>query len=225
MNLIKQTYLLLQHDFSIELRKKSTLFSIFLYVFSSSYFIYFLMNTQGALVHLEVKIWNILFWILLLFSTIQNIYKSTVGLTSARYLYYYTMFRPEAYILAKMIFQTIYTLLISIVSFIIFALLFGNPVVHYGLFFLSISLGSISFSIIYTLVINIAYHTSQSAILSSILGFPLTIPLVTFISRICKEAFFHQLSDHFVYNFLILMGFNVILIFLSVILYPYIWRD
>jgi len=225
MNIFHQSLLLLKHDIALELKKKSTLFSIFLYIFSSAYFIYFLMNTQGALVNLEVKVWNVLFWILLLFSTIQNIYKSTVGLTPSRYLYYYTLFSPEAYILSKMIFQSLFTIVISIVSFAVFAILFGNPIVNYSVFFLSIVLGSISFSIIYTLVISIAYHTSQSAILSSILGFPMTIPLVTFISRISKEAFFNQLSDHFVYNFSILMGFNIILIFLSVILYPYIWRD
>jgi hypothetical protein len=40
-----------------------------------------------------------------------------------------------------------------------------------------------------------------------------------------KEAFFTATSDNFWINLTILIGFNLIMVVLSVILYPYIWRE
>jgi heme exporter protein B len=65
----------------------------------------------------------------------------------------------------------------------------------------------------------------NNAVLTSILGFPLSIPLITLVSRLSKEAFFTATSDNFWINLTILIGFNLIMVVLSVILYPYIWRE
>ena len=215
----------LKFDFQREFRHRLSFLSIVLYVFSVTYLLYFLMNTQGALVKMEVKYWNVLFWVIVLFSTINELIAQFSKENEGIYLYYYTIIRPSSFILAKIVFHTIYSSIISLITFLIFTLWFGSPVENYSLILLSILIGSASFSILFTLTTAISKGLKNNAVLTSILGFPLSIPLITLVSKLSKEAFFQTTSDNFTINLAILIAFNIIMVVLSVILYPYIWRE
>ena len=183
------------------------------------------MNTQGALVKMEVKYWNVIFWIIVLFSTINQLIAQFSKENNQVYIYYYTLINPVCYILSKIIFHTIYSCFISLITFLIFCLWFGNPVENYSMILISIILGSSSFTILFTLTTAISKGLQNNAVLTSILGFPLAIPLITMVSKVSREAFFSTLSDNFMINCSILVAFNVLMLVLSVILYPYIWRE
>jgi len=223
--LINSIITFLKFDFQREFRHRLSFLSIVLYVFSVTYLLYFLMNTQGALVKMEVKYWNVLFWVIVLFSTINELIAQFSKENEGIYLYYYTIIRPSSFILAKIVFHTIYSSIISLITFLIFTLWFGSPVENYSLILLSILIGSASFSILFTLTTAISKGLKNNAVLTSILGFPLSIPLITLVSKLSKEAFFQTTSDNFTINLAILIAFNIIMVVLSVILYPYIWRE
>lgn len=174
---------------------------------------------------MEVKYWNIIFWLIILFSSINQLIAQFAKDSEGVYLYYYQLVHPSAFIVAKILFHTLYSVLLTVVTYFIFNLWFGSPVENHSLLLLSIVLGSMSFSILFTLTTALSKGLKNNAVLTSVLGFPLSIPLITLVSRISKEAFFTQTSDNFLNNLLILLGFNAIMLVLSVILYPYIWRE
>lgn len=216
---------LIKYDFQREFRQRLSFLSIVLYVFAITYLLYFLLNTQGALVKMEVKYWNVIFWVIVLFTSINELIAQFSKESEGLYLYYYTTIHPVHFILARLFFHTLYGLITAALTYFIFTLWFGSPVENYGLILLSIALGSSSFAILFTLTTALSKGLKNNAVLTSILGFPLCIPLITLVSRLSKEAFFSTTSDNFWINLTILIGFNLIMVVLSVILYPYIWRE
>lgn len=213
------------YDLKSEVRNRLSFLSISLYVFSITYLLYFLMNTQGALVRLEVKYWNILYWVIILYSIIQNAIALFSKDSGGIYLYYYTLIRPEQFIMGKIIYGIIYSILLNLLTYSCFCLWFGNPIVNPSLFLLTMLIGSVSFSILYTAMTAISRGLRNHGILTAILGFPLTIPLISLVAKIARESFFANPSDQFGINLTILIGFDVLLLVLSLILYPYIWRE
>jgi heme exporter protein B len=174
---------------------------------------------------MEVKYWNVIFWIIILFTTINELIAQFSKESDGLYLYYYNVIHPAYFIIARLIFHSLYAVLISLLTYFIFSLWFGSPVENFSLILLSIVLGSSSFAILFTLTTALSKGLKNNAVLTSILGFPLCIPLITLVSRLSKEAFFSTTSDNFWINLIILIGFNLIMVVLSVILYPYIWRE
>jgi len=223
--LLTSVFALLKYDFQREFRQRLSFLSILLYVFSITYLMYFLLNTQGALVKMEVKYWNVIFWIIILFTTINELISQFSKESDGLYLYYYTVIHPTHFIISRLIFHAVYAALTSLLTYFIFSLWFGSPVENFSLILLSIILGSSSFAILFTLTTAISKGLKNNAVLTSILGFPLSIPLITLVSRLSKEAFFIATSDNFWINLSVLIGFNLIMVVLSVILYPYIWRE
>lgn len=225
LGLIIRVLALLKYDFQREFRQRMSFLSILLYVFAITYLLYFLLNTQGALVKMEVKYWNVIFWVIILFTTINELIAQFSKESEGLYLYYYTVIKPAHFIIARLIFHSFYAVLTSLMTYFIFSIWFGSPVENFGLILLSILLGSCSFAILFTLTTALSKGLKNNAVLTSVLGFPLCIPLITLVSRLSKEAFFSTTSDNFWINLTILLGFNLIMVVLSVILYPYIWRE
>lgn len=223
--MINPIFAILKYDFIREFRQRLSFLSILLYVFAVTYLLYFLLNTQGALVKMEVKYWNVIFWVVILFTIINELIAQFSKETAGLYLYYYTLIHPAYFICARLIFHTFYASITSILTYLVFVLWFGSPVENYGIILLSIVLGSISFSVLFTLTTALSKGLKNNAVLTSILGFPLCIPLITLVSRLSKEAFFTSTSDNFWINLTILIAFNLIMVLLALILYPYIWRE
>jgi heme exporter protein B len=220
-----KAFSLFKFEFQNEMRNRLSFLSIGLYIFSVTYLLYFLMNSQGALVRLEVKFWNIMFWIVILFSVIQNCISQFSKEGQGLYFYYYTLIKPEYFIIGKILYGIIYSIVLNLLVFGTFSIWFGSPVENMKLFLGAMILSSISFSILFTLTTAISRGLQNNSVLTAILGFPLSIPLITLVAKIAREAFFSLPSDQFAINLSILLGFDVILLVLSVILYPYIWRE
>ena len=220
-----EIFILLQKEFKNELTKKTSLLSILLYIASISYLLFFLMKTQGALVKLEVKFWNMFYWVIVLFSIINSIYINFSKDNKARMLYYFNMFRPESFILSKLIYHSIFSTIIALFTYLFFGIWLGNPIENNAIFLLTVLIATNAFSAIYTLMTAISFQTNQSTLLSSILGFPITIPIIIFTTKLCREAFSETISGHFYTTLFSLLGFNFILIFLSIILFPFLWKE
>ncbi len=102
----------------------------------------------------------------------------------------------------------------------------GNPVSNYPVFFLSIVLGGTGYSFLFTTMSAIAARAGNNATLLAVLGFPLVIPLVIFLTRLSSASVYSEgFTDESVKNLLLLVSFNVVQPALALILFPYIWRD
>ena len=105
-------------------------------------------------------------------------------------------------------------------------MLLKNPLTNQLQFVGIVCVGSISLSLVFTLLAAIAAKAQQNAALMAILGFPLIVPQLLLIIRLSKVAFGEAFRDGSLTQLtLLIVGFNVMVLVLSVILFPFLWKD
>jgi len=111
MGLVKDISNLLVREFVLELRQAYAINSILLYL-GSVVFICYLSMGLGAFVPGPV-VWNALFWIVLLFVSVNGVAKSFMLEGRGRQLYYYVLASPLAIILSKMVYNSLLTIVLA----------------------------------------------------------------------------------------------------------------
>ena len=218
--LVKEIRFLIKKEILLEWKQKHAFTGILLYIVSTI-FVCFLSFKRI----IDPDTWNTLFWIILLFGSVNAVAKSFIHESRDRQLYYYTIASPEGIILSKIIYNVLLLGILSLASFFIYALLLGNVVADLPLFLVVILLGSTGLGTVFTMVSAIASKANNSAVLMAILGFPLILPMLLIIIRLSKNAI-HGFSWDQSYQYgCVLLLLNLIVVVLSYILFPYLWRD
>lgn len=220
MNTSKQILALLKKDLLLERRQQHTLYGILLYIVSTIYVIYLTLDDPDA------ATWNAIFWITQLFICINAVAKSFLQEARGRMLYYYTITSPVAFILSKLLYNAILMIAMSIINLMIYTAMLGNPTTN----FLSYSaigiLGGCGLGIIFTMLAAIASKALQQASLMAILGFPLILPQLMILVRLSKTALGEIFRNGIPLQMIsLLLAFDILIIILSVILFPFLWKD
>jgi heme exporter protein B len=211
---------LLKKDFLLELRQQHTFFGILLYVASTIFVLYLAMGQP------ESTVYNGLFWMIQLFVCINAVAKSFMQESKGRMLYFYSITSPVHFIIAKLIYSTVIMLLMVLLSLILFWILLGNPVMNPFQFIGIACLGGISLSLVFTLMSAIAAKAHQNAAIMAILGFPLIIPQLLLLIRLSKSAFGEVFREGALLQItLLLIGLDVLVVVLSVVLFPFLWKE
>lgn len=220
MNLLTETWQLLAKEFRLEWRRRYALSGVLLYVFSTVFVVYTIVGEKTSGV-----VWAALFWIIVLFASVNAVAKSFVQENQSRQLYYYTLASPSAVILSKMIYNTCLLFFISALAYGAFSLIMDNPIKDQPLFWGILFLGSLGFAIAFTFVAAISAKTQQSATLMAILSFPIIIPVLMTLLRLTKIALQLMTDTAYFKDIFILLSIDLILGTLVFILFPYLWRD
>jgi heme exporter protein B len=227
MQLFNHTWSLLKKEILLEWRSKYAFNGVLLYIASTVFVCYISFHLTGGFGQSDgYKItWNVLFWIIMLFAAVNAITKSFVQENKGRLLYYYTIASPQAIVLSKTIYNIMLMSLLSVLALIVYELFFPNALGDPLFYFLSVILGSISFSTVFTMISAIASKAGNNGTLMAILSFPVIIPVILLLIRISKNAMDGLERSVNYGNIGILCAVNVIVIAASLILFPYIWRD
>lgn len=217
--LLNQIKYLIIKEAKLEMRNKYALGGILLYVVSTVFISYLSFKKI-----VNPATWNALFWIILLFASINAIAKSFINETRGRLLYIYTLVSPQAVIISKIIYNSFLLIIISILCLFIYSLFVGNIVQDYSLFTLTLLLGSFGLSSLLTMVSAIASKTNNNFILMAILSFPIIVPLLMIVIKLSKNAI-DGLERWDVNYLLVLVFLNMIITALSYLLFRYLWRD
>lgn len=208
-------------DVQLELKQKYSINSIILYVFSTVFVAY--LSFQG---NIEPRSWNVMFWIILLFAAVNATTKSFVQERPSRHIYYYTLAAPQSVILSKIFYNSLMMIIIAVITFIIFQLFLGNMIVGNLLFFVSLLLGSLGFASTLTMVAGIASRSENNFALMAILSFPLMLPFLLSLMKLSDMALKSAEFNPAAWQLLgVVFGLNIIVIMLSYLLFPYLWKD
>lgn len=219
MQLMKSILYLIKKEITIELRQKYAISGIILYVFATVFIVYLSLRQVSPM------LWNPLFWIIVLFASINALVKSFSQENSDRSLYYYTLAHPTAIIFSKIIYNFILLFTLSMLTYGVFSVVAGHPVQDVDLFLLTILLGSLGFSITLTFISAIAAKANNSATLLAILGFPVIIPILITLIKLSAAAL-DLLEDTANWRDIVnLLAIDVILVALIFVLFPFLWRD
>ena len=211
---------LIAKEIKQELRQKFALGGILLYVVSTVFVCYLSFRSI-----IDKPTWNALFWVILLFGSINAVAKSFIQESKGRQLYYYTLVSPQAVILSKVIYNSLLMLVLSIVCFFVYSLFIKSLVDDIPFFLLTLVFGSIGFASVLSMVSAIASKTNSNFSLMAILSFPMLIPLLLSLIKVSKYAV-DGLDRTLSYPYFgILLLINMMVILLSYLLFPYLWRD
>jgi len=204
----------------LEWRSKYALNGILLYVVSTVFVCYLAFREISS-----APTWNALFWIIMLFASVNAITKSFIQENRGRQLYYYTITSPQAIIISKIIYNILLMLLLSAIALGFYTLVFSNPLGDPLFYLLSVLLGSISFAAVFTMISGIASKANNGGALMAILSFPVIIPLLVVLIKLSKNAM-DGLDRSVSYDEIaVLIAINVIVITTSLLLFPFLWRD
>ncbi len=215
---LKPILTLLKKELVLEVRQQYSFYGILLYM-GATIFVLFL-----AIQEPEKEIWNGLFWVIQLFICINAVAKSFMQESRARMLYFYTIASPAHFMVAKLLFNSLLMLLMTLMSLLLFFAFIGNPV-QKMLPFVGLSLlGGFSLSMVFTFLAAIAAKARQNAAIMAVLGFPLIVPQLMLLMKLSAAAF--SATQGFEWSdVLLLVTLDFLVGLLSVILFPFLWRD
>src|ERR1700749_2429174 len=190
MQLLDQTWNLFKKEIILEWRSKYAFNGVLLYVVSTVFVCYIsfrltpgFTGSQGYPV-----VWNVLFWIIMLFASINAIAKSFMQESRGRLLYYYSIASPQAIILSKTIYNSLLMSLLSILALIVYLVFFTNTLGDPLFYFIAVILGSVSFSTVFTMISAIASKAGNNGTLMAVLSFPVIIPVILLLIHISQYA-------------------------------------
>jgi heme exporter protein B len=220
LNSYRQYLSLLKKEILLESRQQHTLYGVILYIASTVFVIYLTMESPDA------ETWNTLFWITQLFICINAVAKSFLQESRGRMLYYYTIASPTLFMLAKLSYNVLLMLAMNLINLFIYTALMGDPTFSYGLFVLVSLLGALGLSLVFTMLAAIASKAMQQASLMAILGFPIILPQLLLLIRLSKTAFSEVFRNGVPLQLiLLLLALDLMIVLLSLILYPFLWKD
>ncbi len=214
---------LIGKEITLEWRQRYALNGMMLYIVSTIFVCYLSFRLKSN--QLNPLAWNTLFWIIMLFMAINAISKSFTQERAGRLLYYYTLASPQWIILSKIIYNSALMLILSMLGFGFYSFVMGNPVGDIPMYLLTILLASVGFASSLTMIAGIVSKAENNGALMAILSFPVIIPMLLMVMKLAKNALDGLDRGSSNDEMMILLALDAIVVTLSLILFPYLWRS
>ncbi len=216
-------FTLISKEFLAEWRQRYALNGMLLYIISTIFVCYLSFNIKNT--DLQSVTWNALFWIIILFTSINSIAKSFIQENEGRLLYYYSLASPQHIILSKIVYYGIIMTILSFAGYFFYSFVMGNPIQDLTMFALVVLLASFGLSSALTMLSGIASKAPNSTSLIAILSFPVLLPLLLVIIKASKNAMDGINRSLYMDDILLLVAINAIIVAVSYMLFPYLWRS
>jgi heme exporter protein B len=197
--------------------------ALLMYMVGAVFIIYYSNFGRGTQV--TPSMWLSLFWVVILFSSVNAAARSFMLEGQKRHIYYYFMVRPTALIASKILYNMVLLSVMAMVGFLLFYLLMGEAVQDIPMFLLVLLIGVWNLAAALTLISGIAAQTQHSMTLMAVLSFPMVIPLLLLLIKASKVAMDGLDRSLLTDDLIILLSIKVILVSISFLLFPYLWRN
>lgn len=214
---------LVSKDLRLELRRKSVLAGLGLYLFSLVFVCYMTFTLQQGAI--GPTTWAALFWLTVLFSSVNVVARSFIGERKGVLLYFYMVASAQAVIMSRIITNLILSLVLAVGSYLLFKLLIADPISDDLAFLVVLFLVCWGLSASLSLISGLASKAKNSHVVMAVLSFPVVIAVMLLAIRITTSLIGgFTWADHF-RELLNLLGINLIASTLAYLLFPYIWRS
>lgn len=216
----KEILALLGKEWTTEWKQKHSFSGLLFYVFCLSF-----VTSLAFRQSLDPFTWNAIFWIIQVFVALNAASRSFMGESRGQYETLYCLVHPNSILVSKTIYGFGILLLSSGLNFFLMSLFNGSVVQDFGLFCITLILGSLGLSAVLTLISAISSRAGNRVTLMAILGFPVLIPLQLTILKLSKNAIDGLPWDKSYQEMLTLITLTLITGITSYLLFPYLWRD
>lgn len=205
----------------MEFRQKNLLGSIIIYIIGTIFIT--ALSLKGKI---DKPTWNALFWIIHLFTSVNISVKNFNSKSNEINLFTYLYYKPTDLIIAKMLYNIVFIIGASLLTFFFYSLFIKNQVDNLPLFLIVLITGSAGLASVLTIMSALASKAGGNFALISILSFPLLTPLLIVIIKLSKQAVDGIEWAGVNFNLLYaLLALNIINIALNIILFKYLWKD
>lgn len=212
---------LIKKELLLEFRQKSTIGGVLVYVTGTIF-----VSALCFKGRLDKPSWNALFWVITLFTSVTISGKSFLKETGGQALFNYLNYTPRQFIMSKILYNMVFMLCLSFVTFFFYAFFIKNEVENMGLFFIVLILASTGLAGVLSLMSAISSKAGGNFAMMSILSFPVLMPLILVVIRLSKQAVDGLEWAGIGFDFIVILAaLNVLTIALSFLLFPYLWRD
>lgn len=170
------------HELLLEFRSKGAWTSVILFVVASNLVCYLSFKYIS-----EPKIWNGIFWIIILFGSLNSasqIFKESNGQVA----FLHQLFTPSELLLGKLFYNSLFSVSVAIVSTFAYFLLFEIFVSNFLIFFTALILGSMAIGALLTITSSISFKVSSGNVLLNVLSIPVLIPLLIVLISATNEV-------------------------------------
>ena len=214
-----QIWSLIRKDWMIEWRLKYALSGLLLYLITLVFVI--VISFQ----QISGPVWNVLYWILFLFVGMNAVLKSYQQESGQRKFYFQQLIDPVTLLISKTLYNILLLFLAALLIYLLLSVFIESPVQHYALFLGTVAAVSVSFGICLTFISIVANQAAESATLAVIIGFPVLLPVLITGVRMSAFTIGMSMGGEIEGDFTILFAIDLLLLGLSLWLFPFLWKD
>lgn len=213
--------ILIKKELLLEFRQKATIGGVLVYIIGTVF-----VSALCFKGKLDKPTWNALFWVITLFTSVTISGKSFFKETGGQALFNFLHYTPQQFIISKIIYNMLFMLCLSFITFFFYVFFIKNEVENMGLFVVILILASTGLAGVLSLMSAIASKASGNFAIMSILSFPVLLPIILVVIHLSKQAIDGIEWAGLGFDFLVILtALNILTIALSFILFPYLWRD
>ncbi|MEJ2103282.1 MAG: heme exporter protein CcmB [Ignavibacteriaceae bacterium] len=221
--MITQPYALFKKDFSSELRTRYAINSLAMFIIVAISVILFSIGNETINVNLTAG----LFWVVIFFTAMSGLARAFVseeerGTTLTLQL----IASPSTVFSGKLIFNLILVFCMNFVIAILYSALFEKFVVqNFSLFMVTFILGNIGLAISSTIIAAIIAKAGAKGTLYPVLSFPILLPLILTCVQLTLFSLDGTSFEESKFELAIVVGYDVIMVTASYMLFDFIWKD
>jgi heme exporter protein B len=223
MNLLSQLLAVLWKDFLLEYRTRYGINTALLFVLVSVALVVFSVSA----VLLENELVSALMWNTIFFAAISALQRGFVGEVERGTMLFLKLSAPPTVVfLGKLLFNLLLSLVINSLVAVLYIFALNLKIENAWIFITTLILGSISISIILTLISALVANTSARGSLFAVLSFvPILVPIFCVVraTRVATQpdAPFFRASTELE----LLTAYIIVMLTAAILLYEFIWEE
>ena len=219
MNSIAKTIQLIRVELQLDLKKPTVFASAVLQLAALA------LLSMLSQPKINTSMWNSLFWITLIVTTINGVSKSFTMVSRSRWIYWNQLASPLSIYWSKVLYGWFTMLLFTVLNLTFFGWFLGIPVQHIFPYTLILLLVTGGVSTIYTFIGAVSSKADGAGYLAPVLSLPVILPLILVGISASKKALNPVLVSSIYKDVMLLGGLNFMIIVLTGILFPFLWKD
>jgi len=221
--MIAKAIALFKKDFHSELRTRYAINSLAMFIIVALSVILFAVGQEK----ISEELTGGLFWVVIFFTSMSGLARAFVSEEErGTSLTLQLIAAPSTVFSGKLVFNIILVFCMNTVIALLYAALFESFVIqNFSLFFLSFVLGNIGLAVSSTIIAAIIAKAGAKGTLYPVLSFPILLPLILTSVQLTLFSLDGKSIENAKYELAIVVGYDVIMLTVSYMLFDFIWKD
>lgn len=216
-------YAVLEKDVRSEVRTRYALNALLMFVITAVATILFALRSNNP----SAELLSGMYWVVIFFTAMSGLSRIFVSEEErGTVLVLQLIASPSVVYLGKLLFNSVLTLLLTAAVTVLYLIVFPGFVIQsYEILFATVILGSLGFAASATIIAAIIAKAGARGTLYPVLSFPILIPLLMTVMNATTRALAGEPFTNALGEFQVLVGYLLVMVAGSYLLFDYVWKD